>query len=149
MGLFRAPFLIVAVLLLAQGCAAIPLASVLGPAAASGAGSVAKVGTEYRSNGTVIRTIRSPLSDVRDSAIGALKEMQIDVTDIEETEKGGRILARAAGRVVDVRLEPVTPVVTRLQLVVKKGVFGRDRATASEILAATEQKLDETQTGGI
>jgi hypothetical protein len=56
---------------------------------------------------------------------------------------GQRIVANAHGRSVHVRLVSLTPVLTSLELDVKRNLLASDKATASELLAETEQVLGE------
>jgi hypothetical protein len=59
----------------------------------------------------------------------------------EETPERREIVARGIERTVEIRLQPISPGVTRLRLVVKQGFFRRDRATASEILTQIDLGL--------
>ena len=53
-----------------------------------------------------------------------------------------RIVARARDRSVKLTLQPLTRTVTRALLSVSSGHFGKDRATASEIVVQIENTVD-------
>ena len=123
------------------GCAAIALPALGAGALSGGASSVVKASTEYSSTGVAYRTFSADLDDVRAAALQSLYELQIDVHEDEATKQGGRIEATAGSRTVQIRLERITPVLTRMRLVVKQSLFRRDRSTASELVTRTEHAL--------
>jgi hypothetical protein len=68
--------------------------------------------------------------------------MAIEITETQKTESGTDITATAGDRTVDVEIDRITPKTSRMRVVVKKGWFLRDRATAGEIIAQTADTLD-------
>ena len=130
------------VTLFLSGCAAIPVAAVATSAFGGGTQAAVKAGTEYARNGVVYRTFSLPLRDVRLVLGDTLARMEIAVVHDEPVGDEQRIRAEARDREVDLRLEPVTRTVTRLRLVVSEGLFRKDRATASEIVAQMERQLE-------
>jgi len=126
-----------------SGCAAIPLAALGASVFSSGAGAAVKSGTEYARGGVVYRTFSLPPDELRVAVGDTLARMEIAVVRDELHGDERRIDARAHDREIDLRLQPVTRTVTRLRLFVSEGQFGRDRATASEIVAQTERTVDE------
>ena len=132
-----------------QGCVGIGLTrAAIGPAMASGTGGIVRAGTEYRSNGVLVRTFSVPLADVHEATLAALSKLQVQVTHDTMTPDGGEIVARARDRSISIAFGGLTPVLTQMRLVVSRWFFLRDAATASEILAQTEQRLDEVRRGG-
>lgn len=127
-----------------QGCAVLPLTGAAAGVAAiqGGTGAIVKAGTEYRANGVIYRTVATPIDEVHRAAFEALRQLEIEVRDDRIAPNAIRMRARAEDRRVDIQIVRLTPVLTSLRLVVKRGVNGRDRATASEILARVEDVLD-------
>jgi hypothetical protein len=133
----------------ASGCAALALPAVGMSMMGDAAGGVAKAGVERTMSGAMYRTFSAPLADVRDAVRQSFRDLEIQVTEDELLIGGGaKILGEALHRHITVRLEPVTPALTRLKLVVRQGVFGRDRATASELIEQTARALDEIRPAG-
>ncbi len=123
------------------GCAAVALPALGAGALSGGASSVVKASTEYSSTGVAYRTFSADLDDVRAAVLQSLYALQIDVHEDEATKQGGRIEASAGNRTIQIRFERITPVLTRMRLVVKQPFFRRDRSTASELVTRTEQAL--------
>ena len=124
------------------GCAAvglIPLASAL----SAGTEAAVKAGTEYTRGGTLYRTFSLPLPELRLAVSDALERMELAIVRDELDGPDRVIVARARDREIDMRLEPVTRTVTRVRLVVAEGRFGKDRATATEIVTQTERSVEE------
>ena len=142
------PTAIPAVVLLAStlaldGCAALPLAVVGGAALQAGGGAVVKAGTEYTASGAVYRTFTIPIADVHAAILETFRRTQLTVAEDEPVKKGQRLVGRAEHRTVKVELVWLTPSLTSMQLVVKRNLLASDRATASELVAQTEQMLAE------
>ncbi len=121
-----------------HGCAAIPLAVVAGSLLEAGGGVLVKTGTEYTSNGSVLRTFNVPVEQVHAAVLETLTKAQITITRDEASARRHRIAGIAYHRTVRVELFPLTPVLTALEIVVKRNVLASDKATASELLAETE-----------
>ena len=137
---YLASALLMVVAITASGCVALPA---LGAAAlSSGAGSAMKAGTDYTFGGSTARTFSASLQEVHDVTLGTLQRLGVKVTEEEKTSAGLAILrGEAIERTVSVTLEPVTPAMTRVTVGVRAGL-GRDRTTATELLAQTERALE-------
>jgi hypothetical protein len=101
-------------------------------------------GTEvvsYTSDSVAYKTFTASETEVRAATLQAFKRMAIDVTGTERKEKVTEIIAVAGDRKVDVEIDRITPKTSRLRVVVKKGWFLRDRATAGEIVTQTADTL--------
>lgn len=134
--------LVLAAALATSGCAALVLPVVGAAAVSAGAGGAVKAGTEYTMGGTAYRTFTVPVDQVHDVALVTLKRLGIKVHEEERHERGAAtIRGRAYDRGVELTLEPVTPSMTQIQLAVRRGL-GKDRATASEIIAQMERALE-------
>jgi hypothetical protein len=126
-----------------QGCAAIPLAAVVGPVLEAGGGVLVKTGTEYTASGTAYRTFTLPVDDVHAGVLEAFRRTQVAVERDESSAKDEELVGLAGHRTVRVRLTPLTPSLTSMELDVKRSFFTSDKATTSELLAQTESVLAE------
>ena len=126
---------------LLQGCAALPLAVVGGSMLQAGTGAVVKSGTEYTMGGAARRTLTVPANAVRAAVLEAFDRVGAQVARDEEADDGMRLRGQLDRRTVDVRLTPLSPSLTTMTLVVKRNLFVKDRATASEILEQIEEAL--------
>ncbi len=127
-----------------HGCAAIPLAVVAGSLLEAGGGMIVKTGTEYTASGAARRTFNLPVEQVHAAVLETFRRTQISITRDEAAAERHRIAGRARHRTVRVDLVALTPVLTTMELAVKRNVFASDKATASELLAATEHVLAES-----
>jgi hypothetical protein len=127
-----------------QGCAALPLAVVAGSLMDAGGGVLVKTGTEYTASGMARRTFNLPDEQVHAALLETFRRAQIAVERDDASSKGRRIVGKAQGRTVRVRMVALTPVLTAMDLDVKRNLFASDKATASELLAETEQILGES-----
>lgn len=140
-----AALLVVSLALALSGCAALGLTggSVVGSAVGAGTGAAMKAGTEYRLNGVAYRTFTAPLAEVHEAIRSTLAAMSVPLERDRLTDDGRwELRGRAANRKFQIRLEPLTSTLTSMRLAVKRGWFGHDQATASEIIAQTEHALD-------
>jgi hypothetical protein len=128
-----------------HGCAAIPVAAVAGGLFEAGGGALVKTGTEYTASGTALRTFRIPIHDVHTAALEACDRTAITVRKDEWSSKGTVIVGEAEHRMVHIELIRLTPMLTSMELVVKRNLLASDKATASELLAQTELVLTEKQ----
>ena len=128
------------ILLGTSGCALLAL-PVVGSALSSGAGSVAKFGTE-RTMGSSARTFSASTDDVHETALSTLQRLGVKVLE-EERDRDGlmTIHGRAYDRRVTMKIEPVTPVMTRVMLRVRHG-WSKDEATATEIVAQVARDVE-------
>ena len=132
-----------------QGCAAVALAPLASAALSSGTGAIVKAGTEYRGGGVVMRTFVLPLSEVHHATLTTLREVGLEVEENTLTETAGKIVARGRRRVVNAKFEAITPRLTRLQVTATGRLFTRDGATASELVAETEETVERQHPGAL
>jgi hypothetical protein len=119
-----------------QGCAAVALTLL-----SAGAGVGASAGIDHTVNSVTYRTFTMGQEQLRGAIHTALRRMAILVRTDETTDEGRKIVAEATDRVVEIELERVTDKTTRMRVVVKQGLLMRDKATAGEIIARTEQAV--------
>ncbi len=129
--------LVVSVVL--SGCVALPL---MAPAAASAGGDLVKTGTVRTFGGATQRTFSVPLSEAYAATRQTLD--RLGFAPPEEKSKDERVTLYAYGidRTVRIDLMPVTGDMTQMRVFVRKGNFGKDVATASELVTQTEQVLN-------
>jgi len=127
---------------LLPGCAALPFAVVGGALLEAGGGVIVKTGTEYSASGVVRRTFTIPAADVHAAVLETFRRTQIGLAKDEMSPKGQwTMVGVAEHRKVQVWLTPLTSTLTALEIGVKRNVLASDKATASELLAKTEQGL--------
>ena len=126
-----------------QGCAAVALPALGLAAAQAGAGAAVKAGTEYTSSGVAYRTFSQPIETIHQFTLTTLEELAVKVQHDDKTDTGYTVKAVAKRRKVTLKLERVTPKMTSVRLVVKRGWFSKDRATTSEIITQLELKLSD------
>lgn len=117
-----------------QGCASVALT----------AGSIAGgASLDHAIRGVNYKTFVAPLPELRLATLKSLNHMAMDVTEDKRENGGWVIAARASNREIDIELENVTELATRMRVVVSKGAFFlRDGATGAEIIAKTVETLD-------
>jgi len=120
-----------------QGCAGVGLALF-----GVGAGVSGGTGVSYTLDSIAYKTFAASDADLRAATIQTFKRMAIEVTETQKTETGTDITATAGDRTVEVEIDRITPKTSRMRVVVKKGWFLRDRATAGEIIVQTADTLD-------
>jgi len=121
-----------------SGCAAVGL-SALTIAAGTGAG----VGAGHTLDSITYKTFSVPLPGLSRATILTLDRLDMPVMETEHTDEGQKITARAGDRTVEVELDRLTTVATRMRVVVKKNWLIRDRATATEIILQTDRTLTD------
>ncbi len=123
-------------LLFLQGCAAV---------AVTAGGIAAGVGVNHTLSGIAYKTVLSPIQNTRLATLKTLNRMQSDVTKDEQSEEGWIINADATNRDIIIELEKLSETTTRMRVTVnKEGGFLKDRATATEIIAQSVQRLNES-----
>jgi hypothetical protein len=141
--------LLVALALSSSGCIAAAALPIGMAALSGGASSAVKAGTDYTLGGAAYRTFSAPQDEVRRAVRAAFAGVEITVTEDEPLDNGAHwIEGTALNREIHVRLEPLTPSLTRLRMVVRQGWFGRDKATASELIDQTAHSLQEVRSAG-
>jgi hypothetical protein len=118
-----------------SGCALMGLAA---PAAAVSGGTA---GVNYSFTNNVYKTISYPVADVEAALNKALKKMDIKETKRRKEEGNVSISAVTGNLDINIDLEKVTPTVTNIKVNAKKGIFFKDKATATEIIVQTEKNL--------
>jgi len=102
----------------ASGCAALALPAVGMSMMGDAAGGVAKAGVERTMSGAMYRTFSAPLAEMRDAVRRSFRDLEIQIIEDDLLIGGGaKIRGEALHRHITVRLEPVTPALTRLKLV--------------------------------
>ena len=119
-----------------QGCAGVGL-TLFGV----GAGVSGGTGVSYTLDSVAYKTFAASEADLRAATLQTLRRMVIDVAETQRTETATDIRATAGDRTVDVEIDRITPKISRMRVVVRKGWFFRDRATAGEIIAQTADTL--------
>lgn len=132
-----ATLLLLAVMLVAQGCAAVGLLVV-----GSGVGVAAGTGTAYTLDGIAYRTFTVSEDRLHDAAVHALRRLDMQIERDDATTPGHAIVALASNRTIHIELERLTSRTTRMRVTAKQGWFFRDRSTAGEIIAQTDEALD-------
>lgn len=120
-----------------QGCAGVGL-TLFGVAAGVSGGT----GVSYTLDSIAYKTFAASETELRAATLQTFKRMAIEVTETQKTETGTDITATAGDRTVEVEIDRITPKTSRMRVVVKKGWFLRDRATAGEIIVQTADTVD-------
>jgi hypothetical protein len=122
--------------LFAAGCA---------PVAITALGVGMATGVSHTLGGIVYKTFTAPQANVKKAAVGALNRMQIKVVDTKRDGSSEIIKARAADRDIEIELEALSPVTTRMSVTARKdsGILS-DGATATEIILQTEKIVGPT-----
>jgi hypothetical protein len=119
-----------------SGCALMGLAVI--PAAVSGGAA----GVDYTFTNNAYKTISAPVADVEAALNKALKKMSIKETKRKAKEGKVSVTGVTGNLDIYIDLEKVTPTVTNIEVNAKKGVFFKDKATATEIIVQTEKNLE-------
>jgi hypothetical protein len=122
----------------AQGCAGIGL-TLLSVAAGTAAGT----GTSHALDGITYKTFTVPLDGVERAATMTLKRMDLALEEKADTDEGRRLVAKSESRTIEIELERVSSRATRMRVVAKQNWLLRDRATAAEVIAQTDQTLTD------
>jgi hypothetical protein len=122
--------------LFAAGCA---------PVAITALGVGMATGVSHTLGGIVYKTFTAPQANVKKAAVGALNRMQIKVVDSKRDGSSEIIKARASDRDIEIELEALSPVTTRMTVTARKdGGILSDGATATEIILQTEKIVGPT-----
>jgi len=102
-------------------------------------------GVSHTLGGMVYKTFTAPQAQVKQASYGALHRMQIKVVKAKRDGSTETISARASDRDIEIQLEALTPVTTRMMVTATKdGGILRDGATATEIILQTEKYVGTT-----
>ncbi len=132
---FKLPTLLCLVLAL-SGCATVGLAV---PAAAVSSGAA---GVNYSFTNNAYKTISYPVAEVEAALNKALKKMDIKETKREKEEGKVSVAGITSTLHIDIDLTKITPTVTNIEVKAKKGLFLKDKATATEIIVQIEKNLE-------
>lgn len=110
------------------------------PLSITAAGVGASAGITHTMGGITYRTFTLPMPEVRNATITALNRMGIKVASSTKEDGNQVIKANAAGRDIEIELEPLSPNATRMRTTARNGVL-YDSATATEIILQTEKAL--------
>ena len=122
--------------LVLNGCAAVALTA-LGVGMATG--------VSHQLGGMVYKTFSTSQANVKRAAHGAMKRMQIKVTQTTRDGSNETIYAKAGDREIVIELEALTPATTRMKVQAKKdGGILTDGATATEVILQTEKLVGNT-----
>ena len=123
-------YCVVFLLLFLSGCTAVAL---------TGAG----VGVSYTLSNVAYRSFSSPVDEVHNATITALKKMGIMITDDGESDGGRTITAETSDLDIIINLEKVTSKTTQVKVDARKNVILKDKATAAEIINQVGKILGE------
>jgi hypothetical protein len=101
--------------------------------------SSATLTAEYVMNGAVSKTVSYDSSRTKKALLVALCSMEFMVDRVSEIDDGEEITATADELELRIKIKEITPSVTRITVVVGKGILSRDRATAREIVQQTTE----------
>ncbi len=132
---FKLPTLLCLVLAL-SGCATVGLAV---PAAAVSSGAA---GVNYSFTNNAYKTISYPVAEVEAALNKALKKMDIKETKREKEEGKVSVAGITSTLHINIELTEITPTVTNIEVKAKKGLFLKDKATATEIIVQIEKNLE-------
>ncbi len=127
---------LISLVLVLSGCAATTGLAV--PAALSGG----VAGVNYSITNVAYKDISHPIADVEFALHKALKKMDMKETDREAEDGKVNITAITRDLDIDIALKKITPTVTSIHVNAKKGVFVKDKATATEIIVQTEKNFE-------
>lgn len=115
------------------------------PVALTALGVGMATGVSHELGGMVYKTFTASQAQVKQASIGALHRMQIKVVKAKRDGSTETISARASDRDIEIQLEALTPVTTRMMVTATKdGGILRDGATATEIILQTEKHVGST-----
>lgn len=104
----------------------------------------AGVGANHYIGSVNYRTFTEPVATLKRATVVALRRMKIEQSTVADAtaEASEGIRGKAAGRVVEIDFEILSPTVTRMRSVVRmEGSLILDSATSQEIIAQTEKVL--------
>ena len=123
-------YLVLFLIPILTGCAALVV---------TGAG----IGVSYTLTNVAYRSFSSPLNQVHEATIAALKEMDIKIVDDIKVVNGRSITADTMELDIVIDLERVTLKTTQIKVDARKSVLLKDKATAAEIINQVGKNLKE------
>ena len=121
------------------------LGGCLGPeVAATAGGTVAQTGATAFIGGELHKAYKLPMEQVAEAARAAIESLKLRPGVDRINEHSIYLMAREEnGREISMRLEPVSPVVTRLKI--RVGVWG-DQSVSDLVLHEIEARIESLQT---
>jgi hypothetical protein len=103
----------------------------------------AGIGISYTLTNLAYRSFSSPMDQVHQATITALKGMDIKIIEDIKLANGRRITADTMELEIIIDLEKVTPKTTQIKVDARKSVLLKDKATAAEIINQVGKNLGE------
>jgi Protein of unknown function (DUF3568) len=124
----------------AVACATLAACAPLMMSAVSAGGSRA---VSHTLDGVSYRTFTAPLPRVKDASLAALNRVGVQSAKSAPSDHGETISAKATERDIEIKLESITPKMTRMRVAASNGLM-RDTATSAEIVAQIEKALGQS-----
>lgn len=121
--------------------AALAVLAACEPLAITSFGVGASTAVSHGLGGIAYRTFTAPAPRVRTASLAALNRMGIRLAATEKAEHGEILRATATDREIEITLEPVSALSTRMRVIARNGQWFFDSATATEIILQTERML--------
>jgi hypothetical protein len=87
------------------------------------------------------RTFANPVDETKEATVATLNRLDMPVSDVQRTEMGWQIKAKARGRTITVDLDGLTPNATHMEVAANRFLFIMDKATAAAIVDETSHSL--------
>lgn len=123
-------------------CTTLVGASVCASVGVSMVGAMLGLGASHQINGISARTFTESQPNVEEAVVAALERMGMRIVARESDEALSTIRASANDREIDLQIEPITPLSTRVSATARRtNGFFNDGATSAEVVAQTEKAL--------
>lgn len=113
----------------------------------AGAGAASGSGVEYTLDNIAYKTFNAPSDEVEKGTRKTLQKMEFPIAGVDRSTAGLSILATSTNAAhelnIEIDLERLSPQVTRMRVVAKRGFFLKDLSTATAILLQTAKNLEE------
>lgn len=127
--------------LLLAACACALLAA-CEPLAVGLAGAGATMMVRYNLDNIASRTFTASSSSVKNASLIAIERMGLQLDATKTLDSGELIVARARNREIEIEVEPITQLATRVRITARTGGIFFDNATAVELVQQTEKILE-------
>lgn len=108
------------------------------------AGAGAGVALRYNLDNIASRTFTASSVAVKNASLVAIERMGLTLDVTKTLDSGELIVARAKNREIEIEVEPITQLATRVRITARtRGIFF-DNATAVELVQQTEKIILET-----
>jgi hypothetical protein len=105
-------------------------------------GAGAGVALRYNLDNIAARTFTATPAAVKSASLIAIERMGLALDATRPLDSGELIVARARNREIEIELEPITSLATRMRITARTGGVFYDNATAHELVQQTEKILD-------